>query len=143
MANKKQVQQVNDAATEIALEERSVEAPVEENLETEKVAEPKKAKAEQAEIEITYFENAKVTCSCGTTFSIGSTKPEIRVEVCSKCHPFYTGQAKFVDTEGRVEAFQRRASAKKETKEKKDQAPAKPERPKSLKEMLEVLQASQ
>src|SRR3989344_4852840 len=120
MANKKQVQQVNDAATEIALEERSVEAPVEENLETE-----------------------KVTCSCGTTFSIGSTKPEIRVEVCSKCHPFYTGQAKFVDTEGRVEAFQRRASAKKETKEKKDQAPAKPERPKSLKEMLEVLQASQ
>lgn len=48
---------------------------------------------------------AKVTCSCGNTFTIGATLPEIKVEVCSKCHPFYTGQMKYVDTAGRVDSF--------------------------------------
>lgn len=46
-----------------------------------------------------------VTCACGETFETHSTKPEIRVEICSQCHPFYTGQQKLVDTEGRVERF--------------------------------------
>ena len=46
-----------------------------------------------------------VTCACGETFKTHSTKPEIRVEICSQCHPFYTGQQKIVDTEGRVERF--------------------------------------
>ena len=51
---------------------------------------------------------ATVTCSCGNTFQTRSTKPEIRLELCSACHPFYTGRQKLVDTGGRVERFQRR-----------------------------------
>ena len=49
-----------------------------------------------------------VTCACGESFKTRATKPEIRVEICSKCHPFFTGQQKIVDTEGRVEQFIRR-----------------------------------
>ena len=55
-----------------------------------------------------YYQDAKVTCSCGNTFITGSTKPTISVEVCSKCHPFYTGEHRFVDTKGRVEKFQKK-----------------------------------
>jgi len=51
---------------------------------------------------------ATVHCSCGNTFTTRSTKPELRVEICSNCHPFYTGKQKLVDTGGRVERFQRR-----------------------------------
>ena len=50
----------------------------------------------------------KVTCSCGNTFETRSTKPELHVEVCSACHPFYTGKQKLLDSGGRVERFQRR-----------------------------------
>jgi large subunit ribosomal protein L31 len=56
----------------------------------------------------TYYPKAKVVCSCGNTFTVGSTKKEIRVELCSKCHPFYTGAQRIVDTAGRVERFKRR-----------------------------------
>ena len=49
-----------------------------------------------------------VTCACGETFQTRSTKPQIRVEICSKCHPFFTGKQKIVDTEGRVERFIKR-----------------------------------
>jgi len=49
-----------------------------------------------------------VTCSCGNTFVTRSTKPKIRVEICSNCHPFFTGQVKYVDTAGRVEKFERK-----------------------------------
>ena len=55
-----------------------------------------------------YYPNAKVTCACGNTFETGSTKPELRVEICSKCHPFFTGQQKLVDTGGRVDRFKKR-----------------------------------
>jgi len=51
---------------------------------------------------------ATVRCSCGNTFTTRSTQPELRVEICSNCHPFYTGKQKLVDTGGRVERFQRR-----------------------------------
>jgi large subunit ribosomal protein L31 len=51
---------------------------------------------------------AKVHCSCGNTFETRSTKPDLRVEICSNCHPFYTGKQKLIDTGGRVERFQRR-----------------------------------
>ena len=51
-----------------------------------------------------YFQ-AKVRCACGNEMEIGSTREEIRVEVCSKCHPFFTGKQKLVDSEGRVERF--------------------------------------
>ena len=48
---------------------------------------------------------ATVTCACGNTFETRSTRPQIRVEICSNCHPFFTGKQKIVDTEGRVEKF--------------------------------------
>ena len=51
---------------------------------------------------------AKVTCACGETFESGSTKKELRVEICSKCHPFFTGKQKFVDTSGRVDKFKKK-----------------------------------
>ena len=54
-----------------------------------------------------YFE-ATVTCGCGNTFKTGSTKKELRVDVCSKCHPFFTGKQKLVDTGGRVDRFKKR-----------------------------------
>ena len=56
---------------------------------------------------------AHVRCSCGNEFYTRSTKPEIHVELCSECHPFYTGKQKLVDTGGRVERFKRRAAQKK------------------------------
>ncbi len=59
----------------------------------------------------TYFEKATVTCACGNTFKVGSTKEEITVEICSNCHPFYTGQEKTLDAAGRVEKFKTRAKA--------------------------------
>ncbi|MDD4901849.1 MAG: 50S ribosomal protein L31 [Patescibacteria group bacterium] len=58
-----------------------------------------------------YYENAKVTCACGNVFTTGSTKPELRVDLCSACHPFYTGKQKLVDTARRVEKFQARLEA--------------------------------
>ncbi len=57
-----------------------------------------------------YHPKATVTCACGATFTIGATKPEIRVEICSKCHPFYTGRQELIDTAGRVERFKARAA---------------------------------
>lgn len=59
-----------------------------------------------------YFEDAKVACACGNTFSVGSTKEKIEVEICSNCHPFYTGNEKVIDAAGRVEKFKsKRAKA--------------------------------
>jgi len=64
------------------------------------------------EIHPIYFPQAKVVCSCGNTFTVGATKPELKVEICAKCHPFYTGEEKLIDTAGRVEKFKsRRAKA--------------------------------
>jgi len=54
------------------------------------------------------YYDCKVTCSCGANFVTGSTVPEIHVDICSACHPFYTGQQKFVDAAGRVEKFQKK-----------------------------------
>lgn len=85
-----------------------------------------------------YFNEATVTCNgCHTIFKTGSTKEAIRVDICSNCHPFYTGQAKFVDTEGRVEAFKRREVQKTERKEKKTESRP-TNQPRTLKEMLQA-----
>lgn len=54
------------------------------------------------------YEESRVICACGETFATRSTKKEIRIEICSKCHPFFTGRQKLMDTAGRVERFQRR-----------------------------------
>ncbi len=70
-----------------------------------------------------YYPKAKVTCSCGNSFEVGATVPEIHVEVCSACHPHYTGTQKFVDTAGRVDKFQARVKKAQEFQAKlKDKA---------------------
>jgi len=65
-----------------------------------------------------YFENARVQCACGNTFSVGSTKEYIEIEICSACHPFYTGKEKIMDAMGQVQKFRKRL-AKKETQKRK------------------------
>lgn len=62
----------------------------------------------KAKIHPTWYPQARVICICGNTFTTGSTKPELRIEVCYKCHPFFTGEQRIVDTEGRVERLKRK-----------------------------------
>lgn len=96
----------------------------------------------KANIHPQYFPAAQVICACGNTFTVGSTKgPTIHIEVCYRCHPFYTGQQKFIDTKGSIEKFQAKqqaaaakqavASAKKIKKQEEEY------RPKTLREMLQ------
>ncbi|HRH22129.1 MAG TPA: 50S ribosomal protein L31 [bacterium] len=65
-----------------------------------------------------YITDTKVSCACGHTFTTGSTVPEIKVELCSACHPFYTGKQKLVDTARRVEKFQTKQAIGTEMKAK-------------------------
>ena len=64
------------------------------------------------EIHPTYYPEAKVICACGNTWTVGSTLEEIRVDICSNCHPFYTGEQRIVDTEGQVDRFMKRLEAR-------------------------------
>jgi large subunit ribosomal protein L31 len=66
-----------------------------------------------------YNMKTKATCACGAVFEVGSTVPEIKIEICSQCHPFYTGNEKIMDTAGRVERFNKRRAAAVKTKTKK------------------------
>ena len=66
----------------------------------------------KASIHPTYYTNATATCACGNVFSVGSTKEDLRIELCNKCHPFYTGQQKLIDTSRRIEKFAAKAQAK-------------------------------
>jgi len=59
-----------------------------------------------------YYEDAKVVCACGNSFTVGATKKLMKVEVCSQCHPFFTGGRRMMDTAGRVERFKRRYKIK-------------------------------
>lgn len=87
-----------------------------------------------------YYLDTVVTCACGNTFTTGSSQKEIKVDICSACHPFYTGEARFVDTQGRVERFQLKMQAMqaqpKVAKKAKVQNTNAFATPKSLKEML-------
>lgn len=56
------------------------------------------------------YMETKVTCGCGNSFTTRSTKPELKVDICSACHPFYTGKLKYVDTAGRIEKFRKKYS---------------------------------
>ena len=58
------------------------------------------------------YQQTQVHCACGETWTTGSTKKELRLEICSKCHPFYTGRQKLVDSAGRVDRFQKRYAKK-------------------------------
>lgn len=59
-----------------------------------------------------YYHNAQVSCACGNTWVTGSTKPSLKVEVCSRCHPFFSGEQRIMDTMGRVERFKHRYGLK-------------------------------
>lgn len=97
----------------------------------------------KANIHPQYFDDALVTCACGNSFTTGATLPKIQVEVCNKCHPFFTGEMKFVDTLGRVERFEKnRTRAKEITAARAKIIKAKEEevrRPGSLKEMIDLV----
>ena len=66
----------------------------------------------KTDIHPTYYPEAQVTCACGNTFAVGSTVKDLQIELCSSCHPFYTGKQKLVDTARRVEKYQERAAKK-------------------------------
>ncbi len=66
------------------------------------------------------YNQITVTCTCGHSFLTGSTKPMVTVDICSKCHPFFTGEMRFVDTMGRVEKYQAKQKAASGKKKKKD-----------------------
>lgn len=66
----------------------------------------------KSDIHPTFYTNAKVTCACGAVFHVGSTNESFSVEICSNCHPFYTGQDKALDTAGRAEKFKARVAKK-------------------------------
>ncbi len=84
------------------------------------------------DIHPTYYPDAQVVCACGNTWTTGSTQKVIRTDVCYKCHPFYTGEQRIVDTEGRVERFNRKLEARKRYEEEmaaRKAARISPERP--------------
>lgn len=70
------------------------------------------------EIHPEYYKNAKIICACGNSFTVGATRKEISVEICSACHPFFTGNEKVLDTAGRVEKFKARRAAANQTSKK-------------------------
>jgi large subunit ribosomal protein L31 len=83
----------------------------------------------KAKIHPKWYDDCKVTCACGNVFTVGATVPELSVEICSACHPFYTGQMKFIDTAGRVEAFKaKQKGASKKVLSKADKRKAKKEK---------------
>lgn len=96
----------------------------------------------KAQIHPQYFEQAQVVCACGNKFTTGSTVELIHVELCAKCHPFYTGEQRFVDSASRIQKFQKKQEianlhvTKKKEKEQKRQDNA----PKTLREMLLEIQ---
>jgi large subunit ribosomal protein L31 len=86
----------------------------------------------KTEIHPKYYPEATVTCACGATWTTGSTKPELRLDICSNCHPFYTGEQRIVDTEGQVDRFMKRVQAREDyvsAKKAKAEAKVSPERP--------------
>ena len=62
----------------------------------------------KAKIHPKYYPDARIICACGNTFTVGSTSPELKVDICSACHPFYTGEQRIVDTAGQVDRFMKR-----------------------------------
>ena len=95
----------------------------------------------KANIHPTYFTDVTVVCSCGNTFVTGSTKKNIAVDVCYKCHPFYTGEHKLLDVKGRVDTFQKKMEQAKKYQatqagKKKDKNQKGEKQTKSLRELL-------
>lgn len=95
----------------------------------------------KANIHPTFYNDAQVICSCGNTFTTGSTKKNITVEVCYKCHPLYTGEQRYIDSKGKVDLFEKKRQTAKKYQSKKIEKKYKKEQRsdkqlKSLKELL-------
>ncbi len=97
----------------------------------------------KANIHPTYFDDAKITCSCGNSFTTGATVAKVHVELCNKCHPFYTGTQKFIDAASRIDKFRKKIEIAKVTPQKSKRENAKKENaddaPLTLREMLQAL----
>ena len=99
----------------------------------------------KAKIHPKYHQNVKVTCACGNAFETGSTQEKIDVEICSTCHPFYTGKQNLVDTAGRVDQFKARLTKKTDLKKKvasqrKTKSTKKPAKDKKTKKLAKMTQ---
>ncbi|MDQ5901181.1 MAG: large subunit ribosomal protein [Patescibacteria group bacterium] len=94
----------------------------------------------KASVHPQYFDQAQVICVCGNKFNVGSTKEIIHIELCNKCHPFYTGEQKFVDSASRIQKFQKKQKTAEEFKAtvviKTEEKRKSQEAPKSLRDML-------
>jgi len=92
-----------------------------------------------------WYPNAQVICSCGETYTIGATKEVIRTDVCSACHPFFTGEQRIVDSEGQVERFMRRLERRQELLEdtsSEEQILTKGERRRKKRAIVEIVDES-
>jgi len=105
----------------------------------------------KANVHPKWYPDSKVNCVCGNSFTVGATVPAFQVEVCSNCHPFYTGQMKYVDTAGRVDAFlskkakaqtQRVSKSEKRKIKKQKQLEKELERPDTLEELRTMVKNS-
>lgn len=93
----------------------------------------------KASIHPKYNPTAQVVCSCGNMFTVGSTQDTIHVELCSRCHPFYTGKQKFIDTASRIEKFEKKMTQAQPRAAKKNIEKKEEDRPLTLREMLQTL----
>lgn len=99
-----------------------------------------------------YYQDAKVTCACGNSFTVGMTIPSFHADVCSSCHPFYTGQMRYLDTKGRVDSFMAKqekakgvvvkSKAARRAEKKVAQLEADISRPQTLEELRKMLKKS-
>jgi large subunit ribosomal protein L31 len=90
------------------------------------------------ELHPTYYPEAQVTCACGNTWTVGATVSEIRTDICSACHPFFTGEQRIVDTEGQVDRFMRRLRAREEAIQDEERRKASRTSPELAIESLEL-----
>lgn len=90
----------------------------------------------KAQIHPQYYPQARIVCACGNVITTGSTRQELHVQLCSKCHPFYTGQQKFVDTASLIDKFEKKRKEAKPPKAKVMKEEKEDTGPRTLKEML-------
>jgi large subunit ribosomal protein L31 len=90
-----------------------------------------------------WYPNAQVICSCGATYTMGATKEVIRTDVCSSCHPFFTGEQRIVDSEGQVERFMRRLERREELLEIEEKRRTKKVRRRRQRAVAEVVEESE
>ena len=89
-----------------------------------------------------WYPNAQVVCSCGATYTMGATQEVIRTDVCSACHPFFTGEQRIVDTEGQVERFMRRLERRQELVELDEKRQTKKQRRRKKRAIVEIVPES-